>query len=109
MRITKREPTTPGEMLQEGFMKPYGLTQGQLAELLGVERRRINEFIVGRRKLTADTARRLARLFGNTPQFWMKLQLKTDLWEALHNNPKEDEYESIQPLSALEQGDKVRV
>ena len=97
MRITKRKPFTPGEILHEEFMEPYKLTQAKLAELLGVERRRINEIVGGKRKLTPDTAARLAQLFGNTAQFWLNLQMKMDLWET-YNGKSHEEYEKIEPL-----------
>jgi addiction module HigA family antidote len=98
MIITKRKPFTPGEILKEEFMEPYKLTQAKLAELLGVERRRINEIVVGRRKVTSDTAARLAQLFGNTAQFWLNLQMKTDLWETYNGNKASKDYDNIKPL-----------
>ena len=86
--MTKRKPVSPGEMLEEEFMKPLGLTQTELARTMGVERRLVNELCNGRRAITADTALRLSRYFGTTPQFWMNLQanyeleLAADAWGA---------------------------
>lgn len=69
----------PGEILNEEFLRPLGITQATLAERIGVSRRRINELVNGRRAITADTAKRLAKAFGTTAQFWMNLQSHHDL------------------------------
>lgn len=100
MKITKRKPFSPGEILVEEFMDPYGLTQGQLAEKIGVERRRINEIISGKRSITSGTAIRLGRFFGMTPGFWLNLQMKVDLWEVLHNPKKQKAFKGIKPIAA---------
>ena len=76
------ENMTPGEILLEDYMKPMGLTQNALARALGVPPRRINEIIHGKRSITPDTALRLARFFGNSPEFWLNLQLMHDLSKA---------------------------
>ena len=79
-RSAKRlPPVHPGELLQEEFLRPLGLSQYRLAERLHVPRRRINEIVLGERSITADTALRLARFFGNSEQFWMNLQARYDL------------------------------
>ncbi len=75
----KLNPIHPGEVLQEEFIKPLGLSQNRLALAIGVPARRINEIVLGRRGITADTALRLARFFGNSPQFWLGLQTDYDL------------------------------
>src|ERR1700704_4977405 len=80
-----RRPTSPGTMLVEEYMKPLGLTQQALAEAMGVTRVRVNEIINGRRGVTADTALRLARAFGTSVAFWLRLQLACDLYDALHS------------------------
>jgi antitoxin HigA-1 len=72
-------PIHPGEILYEDLMKPLGLSQNKLAEELGVDPGRINQIVTGRRGITADTALRLARHFGTTPEFWMNLQSRYDL------------------------------
>lgn len=87
MIMTKRKPISVGEMLEEEFMKPLRLTQTALAQAMGVERRLVNELCNGRRAVTVDTALMLARVFGNTPEFWLNVQRRTDLWEAL-NTPE---------------------
>src|SRR3989338_469505 len=87
MMMTKRKPISVGEMLEEEFMRPLRLTQTALAEAMGVERRLVNELCNGRRAVTVDTALMLARVFGNTPEFWLNVQRRTDLWQAL-NTPE---------------------
>lgn len=72
-------PIHPGEVLQEEFIKPMNLSQNRLAIDIGVDARRINEIVLGKRAVTADTALRLSRFFGNSPQFWMGLQTQYDL------------------------------
>ena len=79
---THRPPTHPGEMLLEEFLLPMGLTQRQLAEAIEVPYQRINEIINGKRGITPSTALRLARFFGMTPDFWMNLQLRWELYHA---------------------------
>jgi len=81
-------PVHPGEVLLEEFLKPMGLSQNRLALDISVPPRRINEIVLGKRSITADTALRLARHFGNSPQFWLGLQRDYDLdiaTEALGN------------------------
>jgi antitoxin HigA-1 len=73
----------PGEMLREEFLIPLGLTQVEVARELGMSVNRLNELVLGKRGVTADTALRLARRFGTTPQFWMHLQADWDLHQAL--------------------------
>lgn len=95
MRLpANRTPTHPGEVLLEEFLKPYGLTQKELAERIGVSYPRINELIHGRRGVTPDTALRLARLFGTSPEFWLNLQQAYDLYRAR----RRADHENIEPL-----------
>jgi antitoxin HigA-1 len=84
MLNTARKPVTVGEMLVEEFLGPLSLTQGALAAAMGVQRKLVNELCNNRRAITADTALMLARVFGNSADFWLNLQRRTDLWEALH-------------------------
>lgn len=79
---THRAPTHPGEMLREEFLRPMGLTQQRLAKGIGVPYQRVNELINGRRGMTPSTALRLARFFGVSPDFWLSLQLRWDLYHA---------------------------
>jgi len=77
-----RPPVHPGQVLLELFMEPLGLSQNKLAEALDVDPGRINRIVTGKSRITADTALRLARYFGTTPQFWMNLQANYDLEKA---------------------------
>ena len=88
MLMTKRKPAPVSEILVEEFMKPLGLTQGALAEAMGVQRKHVNELCNDRRTVTAATALILARVFANSPDFWLNVQHRTELWEAMHD-PKE--------------------
>ena len=92
----KRRPTHPGEMLREDFMPDYGLSVAALARALGVSRQSINELLRCRRAASPEMALRLARLFGNSPDFWMNAQLTVDIWDA--NQAIKGEVARIQPL-----------
>lgn len=75
-------PVHPGEILLEEFLKPMGISQYRLAESIRVPARRINEIVLEKRGITADTALRLSRFFGNSAQFWMNLQTRYELESA---------------------------
>jgi addiction module HigA family antidote len=75
----KRAPIHPGEILLNEFLEPLALSQHRLAQALSVPPRRINEIVHGKRAITADTALRLGRYFGTSPQFWLNLQARFDL------------------------------
>lgn len=79
---THREPTHPGDMLFEEFLKPMALSQRDLAEGIHVPYQRINELVNKRRGVTPSTALRLAKFFGTSADFWMNLQLRWDLYQA---------------------------
>ena len=79
---TDRTLTHPGEMLLEEFLRPMELTQRELAQAIHVPYQRINDIVNGRRGVTPSTALRLAKYFGNTPDFWLNLQLRWDLYFA---------------------------
>jgi antitoxin HigA-1 len=79
MKKKKLPPVHPGEVLLEEFLKPMGLSQNKLALNIGVPARRINEIVLEKRKITADTALRLARFFGTSAEFWTGLQSQYDL------------------------------
>ena len=79
MSEEKLQPIHPGEVLLEEFLKPMGLSQNQLALAIRVPARRINEIVHGKRRVTADTALRLARYFGMSAEFWLGLQMDYDL------------------------------
>jgi addiction module HigA family antidote len=79
MTARKLPPVHPGEVLQEEFLKPLGISQYRLAKEISVPPRRVNEIVHGNRAITADTALRLARFFGTTDRFWLNLQARYDL------------------------------
>ena len=79
MKNKKLPPIHPGEVLIEEFLKPMGLSQYRLAKDISVPPRRINEIVHGKRSISADTALRLGRFFGISPQFWLNLQTRFDL------------------------------
>ena len=81
MLTTKHKPVAIGEILVEEFMEPMGLTQAALAEAMGVQRKHVNELCNNRRAVTAATALILARVFGNSPDFRLNAQRRSDLWE----------------------------
>ncbi len=79
---TDRSPTHPGEMLLQEFLIPMGISQRELADAIRVPYQRINEIVNGHRGVTPGTALRLAKFFGLSPDFWMSLQLRWDLYYA---------------------------
>jgi len=79
MRRVKLVPIHPGEILSEEFLKPMDLSQNRLALALGVPARRINEIVLGKRGISADTALRLSAYFGNSADFWLGIQMDYDL------------------------------
>jgi len=85
---TNRPPTHPGEMLLEEFLKPMGMPQTVAAKRMDMPTQRLNELIRGKRGMTADTAIRLAKLFGTTAEIWMDLQSRWDLWHAMRRLEK---------------------
>ena len=100
MTEEKLKPVHPGEVLLEEFLKPMGLSQNRLALSIGVSARRINEIVLGKRSITADTALRLARYFDMSPQFWLGLQMDYDLdvtEEALAERLKQE----VRPYVAI--------
>ena len=98
MLTTKRKPAGVGEMLVEEFMEPLGLTQGALAEAMAVQRKHVNELCNGRRAVTAPTALILARVFSNSPEFWLNVQRRSDLWEAMHSPRERERIKRARPL-----------
>lgn len=99
MLTTKRKPASVGEILIEEFMEPMGLTQSALAEAMGVQRKHVNELCNDRRSVTAPTALILARVFGNSPDFWLNVQRRNDLWEALHSPRECERIRRAKPLT----------
>ena len=95
---TNRTPTHPGEMLLEEFLKPMGITQRELADAIAVPYQRVNEINNGKRGITPSTALRLAKFFRVSPDFWMNIQLRWDLYFA--KKSESDALKTIKPLSA---------
>lgn len=89
----QRVTTHPGEMLREEFLTPLGISQNQLASDLRVPPGRINQIINGKRSITSDTALRLAKYFGNSPEFWLNLQQMHDLSKTRNKHGKQIEQE----------------
>jgi addiction module HigA family antidote len=94
-KIVTREPEWmgpaihPGEMLLEEFLKPMGLGQTEAARRLEISLNRLNEIVLGKRGVTADTALRLARMLKTSPQFWMRLQADWDLHQAIQREARQ--------------------
>ena len=91
-------PIHPGEVLMEEYLEPLGVTQHRLAVAIGVPPRRINEIVHGKRRITADTALRMARYFGTSERFWMNLQGRYDL--EVERDRLADTLEEITPLKS---------
>ena len=103
--MTKRKPATVAEILVEEFMEPMGLTQVILAEAMGVQCKHVNELCNDRRNVTAATALILARVFGNSPDIWLNVQRRTDLWDAMHSPAQRLRIERAKPLKDAPDGD----
>jgi addiction module HigA family antidote len=101
MKTNKLAPIHPGEILREEFMTPHGLSQNALARALGVPPRRINEIVLEKRGITADTALRLARFFNTTAELWTGLQADYDLRLVRYEKARTIERE-VEPLAVLQ-------
>jgi len=98
MRLpTHRPPIHPGEILREEFMRPYRITQKELAERIGVSRNHVSRIMNCRKNVDADMAVRLARLFGTSPELWLNGQTAWDLWHTMHGE-NACELETIKPV-----------
>ncbi|MFO7692377.1 MAG: HigA family addiction module antitoxin [Vicinamibacterales bacterium] len=93
-----RRPSHPGTMLREDYLPDFGLSVSQLAAAIGVSRQSVNELLRGRRAITPAMALRLAKLFGNSPEFWLNAQRAVDLWDAAR--AMKDEVAGIRTLGA---------
>ncbi|HEY1385379.1 MAG TPA: HigA family addiction module antitoxin [Dongiaceae bacterium] len=98
--LTARKPASVGEILREEFLEPMGLTQQRLAKAMGVPRKHANELCNDRRAVTADTALILARVFGNSADFWLNVQRRTDLWEAMNSPRRRKRIDRATPVAA---------
>ena len=97
LRDPNRRPTRPGVLLRDDVLPALGMTQTEFAERLGVSRLTVSELLHGKRALSADMALRLARLLGTTPESWLTMQQRVDLWELEHE--EDAEYRHIKPLT----------
>lgn len=98
---TKRKPVSVGEMLVEEFIIPHGITQCELAVLMGVQRKHVNELCNNRRAITVPTALILAKVFGNSADFWLNLQRRNDLWEATNSRKQIERVERARQLQKV--------
>ncbi|MEY3538004.1 MAG: putative HTH-type transcriptional regulator YbaQ [Actinomycetota bacterium] len=96
---TAHAPIHPGEVLLEEFMRPYGISQYEVAKVIGVSPRRINEIVHGKRAITADTALRLARAFDLSDRFWLNMQAHYDL--EVERDRLAETLDAITPLRAV--------
>ena len=96
--MTTITPIHPGEILMEEFLEPLQVSQNRLAVAIGVPTRRINEIVHGKRRISADTALRLARYFGTTDRFWLNLQVRFDL--EVEKDNLGNALDGIEPLTA---------
>ena len=97
--MTTITPIHPGEVLMEEFLEPLRVSQNRLAVAIGVPPRRINEIVHGKRRITADTALRLAKFFGTTDRFWLNLQTRYDL--EIEKDHLGNTLDRIEPLKAV--------
>jgi addiction module HigA family antidote len=102
MRMTKRKPIGVGEILTEEFLQPLAMTQTSLAEISGLPRKHVNELCRERRAVTADTALILAKVFGNSAEFWLNTQRRIDLWEAMNSPKRRERIDRAQRLTTRE-------
>lgn len=96
MRKMKRQPTHPGRIIKEDYLKPLSLAITQLADILGVSRKTLSKIVNERGAITPDMALRLSRAFDTSPELWLTLQKNYDLWEAEHAS---NEWQRVKPLS----------
>lgn len=93
-----RSPKSPGDILREVYLSPLDLSQEEFAETIGVTRRRINEIVNDKRRITPETALRLARSLHTSPMFWMSLQDRFDLWKTKENENLDDDLDSVEKV-----------
>lgn len=98
MLMTKRRPVSVGEILLEEFMRPLGLTRAALAVAMGVNPKMVSDLCAYRRAITVDTALILARVFDTTAEFWLNLQQRNDLWQALNSPVRRQRIDQARPI-----------
>jgi len=92
----ERQPTHPGKIIREDYLKPLSMTINEFASVLGISRKTLSKIINERGAITPDMALRLSRAFNTTPDFWLNLQKIYDLWQAEHSS---NEWQRVKPLS----------
>jgi addiction module HigA family antidote len=92
----ERQPTHPGKIIREDYLKPLSMTINEFASVLGISRKTLSKIINERGAITPDMALRLSRAFNTTPDFWLNLQKNYDLWQAEHSS---SEWQRVKPLS----------
>lgn len=97
--MKKIKPVHPGEILLEEFIKPFGISQYRLSKDINVSQMKISEIVNKKRRITVDTALRLAKYFGMSPEFWMGLQNDYDVETTLDNKEISNNISKIQPLT----------
>jgi len=95
MGTMKRQPTHPGSILKEDYLKPLSITIQDMASILGVSRKTLSKIINGNGAVTPDMALRLSRAFDTTPELWLNLQKNYDLWHAAHDSK---EWQMVKPV-----------
>ena len=93
-------PLRPGRVLLDQFLRPRGLSQSKFARRIGISYPRLNQVIHGKRGLTADTAVRLARVLGTSPEYWLELEQRWRVWAVLHS-PQAEKIEHLEPLDDI--------
>ena len=101
MKMEKIKPVHPGEILLEEFIKPLGISQYRLAKDINVSQMKISEIVNKKRRVTVDTALRLSKYFGVSPEFWMGIQNDYDIENAMDNKEVYNNIEKIQPLENM--------
>ena len=96
MKAIKRQPTHPGRIIKEDYLKPLSITINKLSIILGISRKTLSKIINERGAVTPDMALRLSRAFDTTPDFWLNLQKNYDLWQAEHTS---NEWQRVKPFS----------
>ena len=98
MLMTKRQPVSIGEIIKEEYLTPLQITQEQLSTAMGVSRKTVNEICNDRRAVTVDSALLLAKAFENTPDFWLNMQRRSDIWAALNTPTRKAKIDRARPV-----------
>ena len=101
MKMEKIKPVHPGEILLEEFIKPLGISQYRLAKDINVSQMKISEIVNKKRRVTVDTALRLSKYFGVSPEFWMGIQNDYDIENTMDNKEIYNNIKKIQPLENM--------